>query len=179
MHESSISNGTVSSRDRGSEGKVNRVTMITLVVVLVGVCMYLHVRFERLERRLDDLATRPVDAPERPSPELAESAKRPPITAAPPSKNPASDVTGSSARSQKRRARVSDCQRVCRQLISCVSSKTFCSALPTHGQQEAIQTCAHVCERETAVRAQLLARTGCEETSLKQLPTELHMLCSK
>ena len=143
--------------------------------------LYLESRFDRIEERLTQLDTQsnpptPIDVSERPSPELV---KPPAITPPKPSKNPSSDVTGASARTQKRRARLSDCQRVCAQLITCVTSKGFCSTMPTHGQQEALQTCAHLCERESKVRTHLLARTGCEETRVEQLPAELQILCAK
>jgi len=181
MHESRRSNGTVSSRRRGSEGKVKRTTGMILVFGCALTFWYLESRFDRIEETLAQLnAPTEVRAQEitsdRPSPELV---KPPIITPPTPSKNPSSDVTGASARTQKRRARLSDCQRVCAQFITCVSAKEFCSAMPTHGQQEALQTCAHLCERESKVRTHLLDRTGCEETSVEQLPNELQILCAQ
>ena len=160
---------------------MNRLTLILLVVGCILTFLYLESRFDRIEARLTQLDSQSnppetVNLSERPSPELV---KAPAIKPPKPSKNPSSDVTGASARTQNRRARLSDCQRVCAQLITCISAKSFCSAMPTHGQQEALQTCAHLCERESKVRTHLLARTGCEETSSEQLPTQLQILCAK
>ena len=157
---------------------MNRITFIALCTGFFGVSVYNQVRFDRLESQLAELSESVAEFKMKtvivPEPEIKSVI--PKITA--PSKNPGADITGASARAQSRKANRSDCYRACRQIVSCISKKGFCDGLPTDAHESAVQQCGKSCDEQPKFKTRLLARTGCIENSITQVPKALQKLCS-
>ena len=158
---------------------MSRTTAVILVIGFLAFYLYFDWRFDRLERLLEVPSVEVSKGPKKALSETQPVPKKdtPIKKVARPSKNPNADVTGASARTQRRRARVSDCKRACRQFVSCISSAGFCTALTTDGQESASRSCTSLSEKDTQVRSKLMARTGCGEKAIADLPQGLQFLC--
>ena len=157
---------------------MNRITFIVLCTGFLGFGVYAQLRFDRLESQLAELSKSVAGVKSKTA--VVSEPEIKPVTPkiVAPSKNPAADITGASARAQSRKANRSDCYRACRQIISCISKKGLCDGLPTDGQESAVQLCGKSCEEQPNFKAQLLARTGCTENSITQVPKTLQSVCS-
>lgn len=107
----------------------------------------------------------------------AEPTVKVPVPVPNPSRNPSKDVTGASARATKRIADQSQCDRVCRTLIQCLSTSEICPGLGTDGTREALQHCTEVCGQDKSSRLKLMDMTDCPARLKPDVPPSLRDIC--
>ena len=94
-----------------------------------------------------------------------------------PSRNPAKDITGASARLMKRTATQNQCARACNTLMHCLSTSSICPKLGTDDTRQAVLQCAAVCAQEKSTLTQLLDMTDCPSVIDPDVPPSLRSIC--
>ncbi len=148
-----------------------------LVLALAGLVVYLNDRFDDLDMQLVELRSlqaktceKTLDVADSPPPKV-----EPPVKRSPPSRNPAADITGSSARVFQSRSRATECRRSCRFISDCLVEARLCPDMQTDSTLAAAQRCVEVCKKNKAVKDELLEITGCPQS----LPPSLSFICPK
>ena len=111
---------------------------------------------------------------------LSEGAKPSSVSPEPvpePSRNPAKDITGASARAVKRTASQSQCARVCKTMVQCLSTSQICPGLGTDGTREALQYCTKVCTQDKSSWMELMDMTDCSVRLNPDVPVSLRDIC--
>jgi hypothetical protein len=159
---------------------------VLLFVGVSGLLLFLVRKIDMLHEENQDIVT-VLSQLKAQQVELAQSMNALKLAATPiattpavvpePSRNPAKDITGASARVVKRTATQNQCARVCSTMIHCLSTSMLCPNIGTGGTREATQRCAKLCSKDQKTRNALMDMTDCPKVLDPDVPPPLRFIC--